>query len=590
MWKLNTNKIKKNEFTKISYDEYKNDLDKLKSFITDPQWIWSLSYDVMINNRLSKDLLMYIDKLNACKLDYSSIETIMKEIKNKSVVIMQEALKVKDPVLKWYLYRYSYAYYGFLETIIEGSVLTDKILELIKEKYQDKYLDVIKEIDQLNPSSLTNFKKSDNNVNKNLDQKEIKLYLLMKKWQDEEHVYHNNDLIEKHDDAKVAFEHYAKEKYPYLSGINNRALLGVYLLNDSPIFSLEQLYKFFDNNITDELSCVVGGKNLGLAKLAYNGVDVPTTYVIPVKSVYEKKYTPYVDKLPDFKYSVRSSATVEDNQNQSFAGLFVTKLNQDRKNIINAISSVYDSVDSKRVRSYVKKFNTKKPYMSVVLQRFVEPEYSGVWLGNTLDSGHLEWACGNGEKLVSGKVTPNYEDWNNPVKRPLVIDGEAVGQKCIEYQKRLNKVADFEWCSVNNKLLFVQFRPVTVKFKSKKTVLDAKEDEFVGVPASSGKACGRPVYIEETSQIDESDFKKGDVLLADFTDPNWVPLMMESSAIITAEGGFLSHSAIISRELEIPCITGVGYSNLDKISKMDYIQVDGDLGVIKKMKLKNKSK
>lgn len=138
-------------FIEVSYDEYKNDLNKIKMFITDPQWIWSLSYDIMINDKLCKDLLKYVDELDVNALDYSKIERIIKEVKNKSVMIVQEADKEKDPVIKWYLYRYSYAYYGFLETIIEGSVLTDAILKLFKDKYNEKYLDVIKEVDKIKP-------------------------------------------------------------------------------------------------------------------------------------------------------------------------------------------------------------------------------------------------------------------------------------------------------------------------------------------------------------------------------------------------------------------------------------------------------
>ncbi|HIU40019.1 MAG TPA: hypothetical protein IAB68_01785 [Candidatus Aphodocola excrementigallinarum] len=577
-------------FIEVSYDEYKNDLNKIKMFITDPQWIWSLSYDIMINDKLCKDLLKYVDELDVNALDYSKIERIIKEVKNKSVMIMQEADKEKDPVIKWYLYRYSYAYYGFLETIIEGSVLTDAILKLFKDKYNEKYLDVIKEVDKIKPSELTKFEKNKNLNNVDINTQEIKLYLLMKKWQDIEHLYHNNELIKKHDDAKNNFEKYVKEKYPYLSSIKGRSLLGICLLNDSPIIKIEQLYKFFDNGIIDDLTCIVGGKNLGLAKLSYNGIDIPETFIVPVKSVQEKKYVNYINELPNYKYSVRSSATVEDNKNQSFAGLFITKLNQDKKDINSAISEVYDSTYTNRVKSYVEKFNTKKPYMSVVLQRFIEPEYAGVWLGNNKNTGHLEWVKGNGEKLVSGKVTPNYEDWNTKVNNPITVNNDVVGEKCIEYQNKLNTIADFEWCVVNGKLLFVQFRPVTVKFKNNDVKIIKTEDEFIGIPASSGVAKGKPVYIEDASKIDESGFEKGDILLADFTDPDWVPVMVNSSAIITAEGGFLSHSAIISRELEIPCITGLGYDNINKISNMDYIEVNGNNGVVKKLKTKKKTK
>lgn len=64
--------------------------------------------------------------------------------------------------------------------------------------------------------------------------------------------------------------------------------------------------------------------------------------------------------------------------------------------------------------------------------------------------------------------------------------------------------------------------------------------------------------------------------------------MMKASAIVTAEGGFLSHSAIISRELGIPCVTGIGYSNIEKLSKCETICVDGTNGVVAKKILKKK--
>ncbi len=42
------------------------------------------------------------------------------------------------------------------------------------------------------------------------------------------------------------------------------------------------------------------------------------------------------------------------------------------------------------------------------------------------------------------------------------------------------------------------------------------------------------------------------------TDPAWEPIMKRASAIVTERGGRTCHSAIISRELGIPCIVGTG--------------------------------
>jgi pyruvate,water dikinase len=54
------------------------------------------------------------------------------------------------------------------------------------------------------------------------------------------------------------------------------------------------------------------------------------------------------------------------------------------------------------------------------------------------------------------------------------------------------------------------------------------------------------------------DFKEGDVLVTSMTDPAWEPIMKRAAAIVTDRGGRTCHSAIISRELGLPCIVGTG--------------------------------
>lgn len=561
---INDNNLKK----------FRKQINILDKFTTDLEWEYTLKYDMLINKKISNDITNYINIIN---LD--NIENIMIEIKNKSIISKDKALNENDIVKKWYLFRESYAYYGFLEVIIEGSIITNKILDLFKEKYKDKYLDVLKKVDNINPSKLTNFSKSYGEYNG----KEIELYLLMKKWQDIEHLYHNNELIKPHDEAKYNFNKFIYKNYPYLKDIKGRDLLGIYLLNKKPIIEYEDIFKFFDIGIIDKLSYIIGGKNLGLAKLQYNNISIPKAYAISVDSILNKNYINKLNILNDkCNYSIRSSATVEDNKKYSFAGMFKTILNVEIKDIYKGIDEVSLSINSDRVKEYSKRFNTNKPYMSVVIQEFKEPEYSGVWIGNSLNSGHLEWTSGNGEKLVSGKIVPKYENWNEEVINPFKINNIIVRKKCIELQKKLNVVSDFEWCVVDNKLLFVQFRPVTIKFKNKNEEINKINNLIKGIPASSGIYEGKLEYLEEIEDINK--FKEGDILLTDYTDPDWVPAMIKSGAVVTAEGGFLSHSAIISRELGIPCVVGIGYDNIKNLSNHTNILVDGNNGIIKIIK------
>ena len=55
-----------------------------------------------------------------------------------------------------------------------------------------------------------------------------------------------------------------------------------------------------------------------------------------------------------------------------------------------------------------------------------------------------------------------------------------------------------------------------------------------------------------------AEFKAGDVLVTSMTDPAWEPIMKKAAAIVTERGGRTCHSAIISRELGLPCIVGTG--------------------------------
>ncbi|MEM9249658.1 MAG: PEP/pyruvate-binding domain-containing protein [Pseudomonadota bacterium] len=49
----------------------------------------------------------------------------------------------------------------------------------------------------------------------------------------------------------------------------------------------------------------------------------------------------------------------------------------------------------------------------------------------------------------------------------------------------------------------------------------------------------------------------GDILVARHTDPGWIAVFANASAIVVERGSLLSHSAIVARELGIPCVVGL---------------------------------
>jgi len=99
-----------------------------------------------------------------------------------------------------------------------------------------------------------------------------------------------------------------------------------------------------------------------------------------------------------------------------------------------------------------------------------------------------------------------------------------------------------------------------------------------GTPASSGKIKGRVNLILNISHIYK--FKKGDILVAPFTNLNYLPIMSKARAILTETGGLTSHATIASRELKKPCIVNI--KNLIQVLKDgDLVEVDANHGIIK---------
>jgi len=107
-----------------------------------------------------------------------------------------------------------------------------------------------------------------------------------------------------------------------------------------------------------------------------------------------------------------------------------------------------------------------------------------------------------------------------------------------------------------------------------------------GIPASPGKAEGR-VRILPSVEDAEKKFKAGDIIVTHMTDPNWVIYMKKAKAIITNSGGALSHAAIVSRELGIPCIVGTKIAT-DILKDNMTIIINGEEGII--YETKNSSK
>jgi phosphoenolpyruvate synthase/pyruvate phosphate dikinase len=115
-------------------------------------------------------------------------------------------------------------------------------------------------------------------------------------------------------------------------------------------------------------------------------------------------------------------------------------------------------------------------------------------------------------------------------------------------------------------------------------VEEVKEvDTLQGMVACSGYATGTVKIINLPA--DMTKMNQGDVLVSHTTMPSLLPAMNKAAAIITEDGGITCHAAIVSRELKIPCITGI--KTATKVLKDgDIIEVDANNGVVTIIKKK----
>lgn len=74
----------------------------------------------------------------------------------------------------------------------------------------------------------------------------------------------------------------------------------------------------------------------------------------------------------------------------------------------------------------------------------------------------------------------------------------------------------------------------------------------------------------------------GEILVARHTDPGWIAVFSNASAIVVERGSLLSHSAIVARELGIPCVVALKGATA-WLASGDTISVDGASGIVRKV-------
>jgi len=374
----------------------------------------------------------------------------------------------------------------------------------------------------------------------------------------------------------------------------------------------EKIYQIIKETVTDPNDPKQYDTASKKIRELINRTSMPKDVENAVKSAYKtlcKKLN-----LNDAFVAVRSSATAEDLPDASFAGQQETFLNvKGADDLLDKVVKCWSSLFTPRAIFYrnEKGFAHEKVFISVGVQKMVNSRAAGVMFTINPVTGNkdeivIEGNYGLGESVVSGAVNP--DDFVVD-KETMKIASRRISRKTIQYirdpdtgktvhldvpedkqketclndeeivklaelgkliEGHYGKAMDIEWAidgdlPFPNNMFLVQARPETVWGGKPMEVSSGSEEGRSGRElkvVAKGISAGKRGYGIGVAKVvfspDEASkiMVKGDILVTDMTNPDFVPFMKIASAIVTDKGGVTSHAAIVSRELAIPCIVG----------------------------------
>ncbi len=117
------------------------------------------------------------------------------------------------------------------------------------------------------------------------------------------------------------------------------------------------------------------------------------------------------------------------------------------------------------------------------------------------------------------------------------------------------------------------------RFKGPRLAADPVDGVLSGIPCCPGVVEGPVRVLEDPSM---GGRLSGEILVAERTDPGWVPLYPSVSGILVERGSVLSHSAVVARELGIPTVVGLrGLTAF--IRDGDWVRMDGGAGTVEQL-------
>lgn len=228
----------------------------------------------------------------------------------------------------------------------------------------------------------------------------------------------------------------------------------------------------------------IGNKASSLVFLQKHKALIPRTFLV-ITDAYEdyrndkdKVLTALkteISSLPEYSYIVRSSTNIEDSDNYSYAGQFLSIPDVQHGDLVDAVRKIYESVISIEHTDYLERAGSRHLALrcALILQKMVKPVISGVSFSRNPVNGNdevvIEAVRGSGEDLMQKGMDPIR--WR--IKKGAILEGDTDS----EYLKLVNSIArstsrlrrlysrhlDIEWVFDGSDIYFLQLRSITVE-------------------------------------------------------------------------------------------------------------------------------
>lgn len=177
-------------------------------------------------------------------------------------------------------------------------------------------------------------------------------------------------------------------------------------------------------------------------------------------------------------------------------------------------------------------------------------------------------------KAIANLTGVPLEDLYSYVEEDIknLLDGEPLDQQTVQERKQL-----FAGVVTPEQARVLSFAESQQLEKELKEYFTQGVKDLFGTVACVGKAVGKAKII--WGPDDFGKMEQGGILVTSMTRPEFMPIMKKAGAIVTDEGGLTCHAAIVSRELNIPCIVGTKVAT-KLLKDNETIEVNANHGVV----------